>query len=58
MALRGAGPFSARSITQWIETYHREHPAVSITYDAVGSGEGCVASSPGRSILGPAMVLS
>jgi phosphate transport system substrate-binding protein len=25
---------------QWIQTYHREHPAVSITYDAVGSGEG------------------
>src|SRR5262249_29253859 len=25
---------------QWIETYQREHPAVSITYDAVGSGEG------------------
>src|SRR4029077_6849690 len=23
-----------------IDTYHREHPAVSISYDAVGSGEG------------------
>ncbi len=39
--LRGAGStFSAALYNQWIETYHREHPAVSITYDAVGSGEG------------------
>ena len=39
--LRGAGStFSAALYSQWIETYHREHPAVSITYDAVGSGEG------------------
>src|SRR5215813_5027399 len=39
--LRGAGStFSAALYNQWIETYQREHPAVSITYDAVGSGEG------------------
>jgi len=41
IALRGAGStFSAALYNQWIETYHREHPAVSITYEAVGSGEG------------------
>src|SRR5262245_45937553 len=39
--LRGAGStFSAALYNQWIETYHREHPTVSISYDAVGSGEG------------------
>jgi phosphate transport system substrate-binding protein len=39
--LRGAGStFSAALYNQWIENYHREHPTVSITYDAVGSGEG------------------
>jgi len=39
--LRGAGStFSAALYNQWIDTYHREHPAVSISYDAVGSGEG------------------
>jgi phosphate transport system substrate-binding protein len=39
--LRGAGStFSAALYHQWIETYQREHPAVSISYDAVGSGEG------------------
>jgi phosphate transport system substrate-binding protein len=39
--LRGAGStFSAALYNQWIENYHREHPAISITYDAVGSGEG------------------
>jgi phosphate transport system substrate-binding protein len=39
--LRGAGAtFSAPLYNQWIEAYHREHPAVSISYDAVGSGEG------------------
>ena len=41
MSLRGAGStFSAALYKQWIETYHQEHPQVSITYDAVGSGEG------------------
>jgi phosphate transport system substrate-binding protein len=41
MSLRGAGStFSAALYNQWIENYHREHSAVSITYDAVGSGEG------------------
>src|SRR5215467_3324841 len=39
--LRGAGStFSAALYNQWIENYHREHPTVSVTYDAVGSGEG------------------
>jgi phosphate transport system substrate-binding protein len=39
--LRGAGStFSAALYNQWIDAYHREHPAVSISYDAVGSGEG------------------
>ncbi len=39
--LHGAGStFAAPLYSKWIETYHREHPAVSITYDAVGSGEG------------------
>src|SRR5437016_9544049 len=39
--LRGAGStFSAALYNQWIENYHREHPAISIIYDAVGSGEG------------------
>src|SRR5882724_6097736 len=39
--LHGAGStFSAALYNRWIETYHREHPAASITYDAVGSGEG------------------
>jgi phosphate transport system substrate-binding protein len=41
ISLHGAGStFSAPLYTQWIEAYHREHPAVSVTYDAVGSGEG------------------
>jgi phosphate transport system substrate-binding protein len=40
-SLRGAGStFSAALYKQWIETYHRDHPQVSIAYDAVGSGEG------------------
>src|SRR6201997_1059096 len=39
--LRGAGStFSTALYNQWIDAYHREHPAVSISYDAVGSGEG------------------
>ena len=40
-SLRGAGStFSAALYKQWIETYHHDHPQVSIAYDAVGSGEG------------------
>jgi phosphate transport system substrate-binding protein len=40
-SLHGAGStFSAALYKQWIETYHHDHPAISITYDAVGSGEG------------------
>jgi phosphate transport system substrate-binding protein len=40
-SLHGAGStFSAALYKQWIEIYHQEHPLVSITYDAVGSGEG------------------
>ena len=41
ISLHGAGStFSSALYKEWIETYHRDHPAVSITYDAVGSGEG------------------
>jgi phosphate transport system substrate-binding protein len=41
ISLQGAGStFAAALYKQWIETYQHEHPAVSITYDAVGSGEG------------------
>jgi phosphate transport system substrate-binding protein len=40
-SLRGAGStFSAALYKQWIETYHQAHPEISISYDAVGSGEG------------------
>jgi phosphate transport system substrate-binding protein len=40
-SLHGAGStFSAALYKQWIDTYHQKHPEVSITYDAVGSGEG------------------
>ncbi len=40
-SLHGAGStFSAALYKRWIETYHQQHPDVSITYDAVGSGEG------------------
>jgi phosphate transport system substrate-binding protein len=40
-SLRGAGStFSAALYKQWIETYHQAHPGISISYDAVGSGEG------------------
>lgn len=39
--IRGAGAtFPAPLYKTWIEVYRAEHPAVSITYDAVGSGEG------------------
>jgi phosphate transport system substrate-binding protein len=55
-ALRGAGStFSAALYKQWIETYHQDHPQVSITYNAVGSGEGVRRSLPARSILRPPM---
>ena len=41
ISLHGAGStFSSALYKQWIEMYHRDHPSVSITYDAVGSGEG------------------
>ena len=41
ISLHGAGStFSSALYKEWIETYHRDHRAVSITYDAVGSGEG------------------
>jgi phosphate transport system substrate-binding protein len=40
-SLSGAGStFSAPLYKQWIQAYHSERPSVSITYDAVGSGEG------------------
>jgi phosphate transport system substrate-binding protein len=40
-SLSGAGStFSALLYQQWIKSYSTEHPAVSIIYDAVGSGEG------------------
>lgn len=39
--IRGAGAtFPAPLYNKWIEVYRAEHPTVSITYDAVGSGEG------------------
>jgi phosphate transport system substrate-binding protein len=41
VSLRGAGAtFSAPLYNQWIEAYRQVRPAISITYDAVGSGEG------------------
>src|SRR5438477_2858967 len=40
-SLSGAGStFSAPLYKQWIKVYQSERPSVSITYDAVGSGEG------------------
>ena len=39
--IRGAGAtFPAPLYARWIEAYRAERPNVSITYDAVGSGEG------------------
>jgi phosphate transport system substrate-binding protein len=39
--IRGAGAtFPAPLYAKWSEAYHAEHPNVSVTYDAVGSGEG------------------
>src|SRR6516165_660543 len=41
VSLRGAGStFSATLYKDWIESYHQTHPEISISYDAVGSGEG------------------
>jgi phosphate transport system substrate-binding protein len=41
ISLRGAGStFSSTLYKEWIERYHRDHATVSVTYDAVGSGEG------------------
>jgi phosphate transport system substrate-binding protein len=41
MSLSGAGStFSAPLYNQWIEAYHRVRPDISVTYNAVGSGEG------------------
>lgn len=41
MVLRGAGStFASLLYKKWIETYRKTDPNVSITYDAVGSGEG------------------
>ena len=41
LLLRGAGAtFPSVLYKRWFETYQREHPAVVIAYDAVGSGEG------------------
>jgi phosphate transport system substrate-binding protein len=41
MSLRGAGStFSAPLYSKWIEAYRQVRPGISITYDAVGSGEG------------------
>src|SRR5262245_11598656 len=41
IALRGAGStFASLLYNQWIKTYRNAYPNVSISYDAVGSGEG------------------
>ncbi len=39
--LRGAGAtFPAPLYQRWIDVYQKAHPQVSVSYDAVGSGEG------------------
>lgn len=39
--LHGAGAtFPAPLYNRWIEVYQKDHPGLSMTYDAVGSGEG------------------
>ena len=39
--LKGAGAtFPAPLYKRWIEAYEKGHPGTSLTYDAVGSGEG------------------
>src|SRR6516162_9002012 len=41
LSLSGAGStFSAPLYKHWIEAYRRVRPQISVTYDAVGSGEG------------------
>src|SRR4249919_1524666 len=41
LRLRGAGAtFPAPLYNRWIEVYQKDHPGLSMTYDAVGSGEG------------------
>jgi phosphate transport system substrate-binding protein len=41
IVLHGAGStFASLLYKKWIETYRTTYPNVSITYDAVGSGEG------------------
>src|SRR5262245_51561581 len=41
VTLRGAGAtFPAPLYEKWIQTYLRENPGVSISYEAVGSSEG------------------
>ena len=41
LKIRGAGStFAAPLIERWIKTYSQNHPGVSFSYDAVGSGEG------------------
>ncbi|MGB7933226.1 MAG: phosphate ABC transporter substrate-binding protein PstS [Gammaproteobacteria bacterium] len=41
LKIRGAGStFAAPLIERWIKTYAQNHPGVSFSYDAVGSGEG------------------
>ena len=41
LQLHGAGAtFPAPLYKKWLEEYHRRHPEVQLSYDAVGSGEG------------------
>jgi phosphate transport system substrate-binding protein len=41
LSIQGAGAtFPAPLYTKWLEVYTAEHPEVSFSYDAVGSGEG------------------
>ncbi len=41
VSLRGAGAtFPAPLYSKWIEAYTRDHPELSVAYEAVGSGEG------------------
>ena len=41
LSLHGAGAtFPAPLYQRWMEVYQKEHPGVSLSYDAVGSGEG------------------
>jgi phosphate transport system substrate-binding protein len=41
LQLQGAGAtFPAPLYKKWLEEYHKHHPEVQLSYDAVGSGEG------------------